>query len=343
MKKGSLNRRMTLLVIRDAQQPPKQLQCSTAAVILVPTLVIASISTLVIGLQIRSSHIISQMETNLAVQSLQMEVTVADKDAAIGRLRQEVMELTNQATNIRERLQRVTELEQQMQQFIRKHGNSSATSNHKKTMTPLSWNASGHIGGELIAVHENTALLTRQAMDDFQEIESLLDTVERTVPRSIQQANAVQQNLERKQAAQLLQTRRLALAEQGNPSIWPVGSRRMTSSFGYRSDPFTGRSAFHSGVDIAGQTGDPVYAAGAGTVLEAASSGARGKCIIIQHPDGLQSWYMHLSGMQVAPGDRVHKGQTIGLLGSTGRSTGPHLHFQIVKHNQPVDPLLYVQ
>ncbi|WP_342419668.1 M23 family metallopeptidase [Paenibacillus sp. FSL H8-0168] len=343
MKKGSLNRRMTLLVIRDAQQPPKQLQCSTAAVILVPTLVIASISTLVIGLQIRSSHIISQMETNLAVQSLQMEVTVADKDAAIGRLRQEVMELTNQATNIRERLQRVTELEQQMQQFIRKHGNSSATSNHKKTMTPLSWDASGHIGGELIAVHENTALLTRQAMDDFQEIESLLDTVERTVPRSIQQANAVQQNLERKQAAQLLQTRRLALAEQGNPSVWPAGSRRMTSSFGYRSDPFTGRSAFHSGVDIAGQTGDPVYAAGAGTVLEAASSGARGKCIIIQHPDGLQSWYMHLSGMQVAPGDRVHKGQTIGLLGSTGRSTGPHLHFQIVKHNQPVDPLLYVQ
>ncbi|TQS01112.1 M23 family metallopeptidase [Paenibacillus ottowii] len=343
MKKGSLNRRMTLLVIRDAQQPPKQLQCSTAAVILVPTLVIASISTLVIGLQIRSSHIISQMETNLAVQSLQMEVTVADKDAAIGRLRQEVMELTNQATSIRERLQRVTELEQQMQQFIRKYGNSSSTSSHKSTITPLSWNASDHIGGELIAVHENTALLASQAMDDFQEIEALLDTVERTVPRSIQQANAVQQNLERKQAAQLLQTRRLELTEQGRPSIWPAGSRRMTSSFGYRSDPFTGRSAFHSGVDIAGQSGDPVYAAGAGTVLEAASSGARGKCIIIQHPDGLQSWYMHLSGMQVAPGDRVHKGQTIGLLGSTGRSTGPHLHFQIVKHNQPVDPLLYVQ
>ncbi|TKH38750.1 hypothetical protein C1I59_05610 [Paenibacillus polymyxa] len=343
MKKGSLNRRMTLLVIRDAQQPPKQLQCSAAAVILVPTLVIASISTLVIGLQIRSSHIISQMETNLAVQSLQMEVTVADKDAAIGRLRQEVMELTNQATSIRERLQRVTELEQQMQQFIRKHGNSSSASSNKSTITPLSWDTSGHTGGELITVHENTALLARQVMDDFQEIEALLDTVERTVPRSIQQANAVQQNLERQQAAQLLQTRRLALAEQGRPSIWPVGSRRMTSSFGYRSDPFTGRSAFHSGVDIAGQSGDPVYAAGAGTVLEAASSGARGNCIIIQHPDGLQSWYMHLSGMQVAPGDRVHKGQTIGLLGSTGRSTGPHLHFQIVKHNQPVDPLLYVQ
>lgn len=343
MKKGSLNRRMTLLVIRDAQQPPKQLQCSTAAVILVPTLVIASISTLVIGLQIRSSHIISQMETNLAVQSLQMEVTVADKDAAIGRLRREVMDLTNQATSIRERLQRITELEQQMQQFIRQHGNSSNTNSQKTAMPPLSWDAFGHTGGELIAVHENTALLARQAMDDFAEIESLLDTMERTVPRSIQQANAVQQNLERKQAAQLLQTRRLALAEQGKPSAWPVGSRRMTSSFGYRSDPFTGRSAFHSGVDIAGQTGDPVRAAGAGTVLEAASSGARGNYIIIQHPDGLQSWYMHLNGLQVVPGDHVQKGQTIGQLGSTGRSTGPHLHFQIVKLNQPVDPLLYVQ
>lgn len=135
----------------------------------------------------------------------------------------------------------------------------------------------------------------------------MLDTVERTVPRSIQQANAVQQNLEQKQAAQLLQTRRLALAEQGKPSAWPVSSRQMTSSFGYRSDPFTGKSAFHSGMDIAGQTGDPVYAAGAGTVLEAASSGARGKCIIIQHPDGFQSWYMHLSGMQVTPGNESVK------------------------------------
>jgi murein DD-endopeptidase MepM/ murein hydrolase activator NlpD len=343
MKKGTVNRRMTLLVIRDAQQQPKQLQCSPAAVILVPTLVIASISTLVIGLQIRSSHIISQLETNLAVQSLQMEVTVADKDAAIGRLRREVMELTNQATSIRERLERVTELEQQMQQFIRKYGKSSTAGDSKTTMTPLSWDASGNTGGELIAVHDNAAVLTRQAMDDFEEIESLLDSMERSVPRSIQQANAVQQDRERKQAAQLLQTRRVALAEQVQPSAWPVQSRRMTSSFGYRSDPFTGKSAFHSGVDIAGQTGDPVYAAGAGTVLEASSSGARGQCIIVQHPDGLQTWYMHLSGMQVAPGDRVHKGQSIGLLGSTGRSTGPHLHFQVVKHNQPVDPLLYVQ
>ncbi|MNW10087.1 Murein DD-endopeptidase MepM [compost metagenome] len=71
--------------------------------------------------------------------------------------------------------------------------------------------------------------------------------------------------------------------------------------------------------------------------------GARGKYIIIKHTNGLETWYMHLNAMTVAVGDKVSKGQQIGMLGNTGRSTGPHLHFQVVKQNKAVNPLGYVK
>ncbi|WP_054939010.1 M23 family metallopeptidase [Paenibacillus ihuae] len=117
----------------------------------------------------------------------------------------------------------------------------------------------------------------------------------------------------------------------------------ITSSFGYRSDPFEGSSAYHSGIDIAGSIGDPVYAAMDGEVTASEQMGARGKYIIIKHTNGLETWYMHLNGMTVTVGDKVNKGQQIGTLGNTGRSTGPHLHFQVVKQNKAVNPLGYVK
>lgn len=125
--------------------------------------------------------------------------------------------------------------------------------------------------------------------------------------------------------------------------IWPTHSNVITSSFGYRSDPFKGVSAYHSGIDIAGDIGDPVYAAMAGVVTASDQMGARGKYIIIEHTNGLETWYMHLNGMTVKAGDKVNKGEQIGMLGNTGRSTGPHLHFQVVKQNKAVNPLNYVK
>ncbi|MNI63760.1 Murein DD-endopeptidase MepM [compost metagenome] len=79
-----------------------------------------------------------------------------------------------------------------------------------------------------------------------------------------------------------------------------------------------------------------------GEVTASEQMGARGKYIIIKHANGLETWYMHLNGMSVSAGDKVSKGQQIGTLGNTGRSTGPHLHFQVVKQNKAVNPLGYV-
>ncbi|MNN76846.1 Murein DD-endopeptidase MepM [compost metagenome] len=120
-------------------------------------------------------------------------------------------------------------------------------------------------------------------------------------------------------------------------------SKRLTSNFGYRTDPFKGSAAFHAGIDIAGKIGDPVYAAGAGKVITTDKDSSHGKYIVVEHPGGLQTWYLHLSSIDISTGDTVTKGESIGKLGNTGRSTGPHLHFEIVKQGKQINPLPYLE
>ncbi|WP_373538679.1 M23 family metallopeptidase [Chamaesiphon sp.] len=111
--------------------------------------------------------------------------------------------------------------------------------------------------------------------------------------------------------------------------IYPLMTpARISSRFGWRTHPLTGTRRFHSGIDIAAPTGTPVVATGSGTVVSAGWNGGYGKAIIIQHNDVQQTLYGHLSQISVQPGQVIEQGTVIGLVGSTGNSTGPHLHFE---------------
>jgi murein DD-endopeptidase MepM/ murein hydrolase activator NlpD len=111
--------------------------------------------------------------------------------------------------------------------------------------------------------------------------------------------------------------------------IYPLmNPARITSRFGWRTHPLTGSRRFHSGLDIAAPSGTPVVATAAGTVISAGWNGGYGKAIVIQHSDTQQTLYGHLSEISVQPGQQIVQGTTIGLVGSTGNSTGPHLHFE---------------
>jgi biotin carboxyl carrier protein len=125
--------------------------------------------------------------------------------------------------------------------------------------------------------------------------------------------------------------------------FWPV-SGTITSCFGPRSDPVTGDSGYHYGVDIAIAEGTPIRAAHAGTVVTASYSGNYGNLVVIT-ADGedLHTWYGHMSGYAVTRGEHVEKGQVIGYVGSTGKSTGPHLHFETRRDTgtRPVNPITY--
>ncbi|MEL7661531.1 peptidoglycan DD-metalloendopeptidase family protein [Acetobacterium wieringae] len=115
-------------------------------------------------------------------------------------------------------------------------------------------------------------------------------------------------------------------------------SGSITSEFGTRADPFTGEQKFHAGIDIGAAEGTPVGAAGAGTVTMAGWYGGYGNAVMIDHGNGLESLYGHLSAIMVSVGDLVTQLQTIGLVGSTGNSTGPHLHFELRQDGTPIDP-----
>lgn len=120
------------------------------------------------------------------------------------------------------------------------------------------------------------------------------------------------------------------------------GYSRISSTFGYRNVPLAGASTNHKGVDFAASTGTPIYAAAAGTVTSAGYSGKAGNLIIINHGNGLLTYYMHCNTIFVSAGQKVSKGQNIGQVGTTGNSTGPHLHFQVMNNGTPVNPMNYL-
>lgn len=125
----------------------------------------------------------------------------------------------------------------------------------------------------------------------------------------------------------------------------PAGSFRISSGFGYRKDPFTGRSAGHNGLDMAAQKGTSIYAAEAGIVVYASYYSGFGNTVMIQHNDQIKTLYGHIreGGIKVKVGQAVKKGDKIAEVGSTGRSTGNHLHFTVYKNDVAVDPTPYIR
>ncbi|MDO5665450.1 MAG: M23 family metallopeptidase [Bacteroidia bacterium] len=123
----------------------------------------------------------------------------------------------------------------------------------------------------------------------------------------------------------------------------PIGSPTLSdniiSKFGYRRNPFTGRGTeYHSGIDIKGKKGTPIKTTANGIVQFAGWYGGYGKCVIIKHENNLKTLYGHLSKITVAEGEKIECGQIIGKLGSTGRSSGPHLHYEIIKNDEKINP-----
>ncbi|WP_245958429.1 M23 family metallopeptidase [Pelagibacterium sediminicola] len=211
----------------------------------------------------------------------------------------------------------------------------------------------------LIAMQEETrmalASLSDAATLSTQEIVGTLETlgVRPSMPRDegiggpfipadgmgelsiIEEANAVASALARFQSAR--QTLMIT------PVQRPVaGNLSMSSNFGNRMDPFLKRTAFHSGIDFRTPTGTPILAAAKGTVTYAGTNGGYGKMVDIDHGNGLVSRYAHMSAINVHEGQSIRGGERIGLAGSTGRSTGPHLHFEVRRGGSAVDPSRFI-
>ena len=120
----------------------------------------------------------------------------------------------------------------------------------------------------------------------------------------------------------------------------PVGGR-LSSNYGYRKDPFDGTRQAHLGIDFAAREGSKVMVLASGTVTFVGDGGGYGNLIMIEHPNGYKTIYGHLKGFKVKLGQKVHKYQIIGTVGSSGHSTGPHLHYEVWCKNKPQNPTMY--
>jgi murein DD-endopeptidase MepM/ murein hydrolase activator NlpD len=126
------------------------------------------------------------------------------------------------------------------------------------------------------------------------------------------------------------------------PSLWPVAGR-LQSAFGRRTDPFSGQGTFHSGVDISAPTGTPVRTAADGIVVRAEWASSYGRLIVVDHGGGIQTYYAHLSGFDVIPGQEVRRAQIIARSGASGRVTSSHLHYEVRQAGTPINPYVFLR
>ena len=188
------------------------------------------------------------------------------------------------------------------------------------------------LAGERRNLVELTAVRRRSVESEVAQMESLSAAEESALEGLILER-------ERELAAQRRAAGIAGGVESGTPGMfsWPV-TGTITSPFGWRSNPFGGGPEFHQGLDIAAPMGTTVTAAAGGTVIMAQWYGGYGNYILIDHGAGYSTGYGHLSAMYVSTGQSVQRGQAIGAVGSTGQSTGPHLHFEVRIAGKPVDP-----
>lgn len=160
----------------------------------------------------------------------------------------------------------------------------------------------------------------------------------RNLPGALPVAPAATASASRTDAAPLR-----ADTTEAEPALRLEMDGRISSKYGWRQDPFLGRSRFHGGIDLAARYGTEVPAAADGTVVTAGEQGGYGLTVVVRHAGGYETRYAHLSSLDVAPGDSVGQGALLGRVGSTGRSTAPHLHFEVTRRGERVDPDRFVR
>ncbi|MBM7568033.1 M23 family metallopeptidase [Paenibacillus sacheonensis] len=308
--------RYTFLVLPDDGGPSVRFRASALLLAVIPILTIAlagAASTFYL-LHERSAWKVDRLQEQIAMSSGSYRSEIAFKDASILNLRKQVVEFAGQAADVQSRLDELDKLASAMQSFV-----------GLKDSSPREKTAEDGTGGELFTATDSDYRDLADGMDDlYASLDAEIDELKATLTRA---------HTEVVKKKQLLRS---------VPSLWPTHSQRITSQFGVRIDPFTGNPAKHTGLDIAGHFGDSVYAAADGTVSETGFTSTLGNYVLIRHKGSLSTKYMHMSRISVRKGDVLKQGGVIGAMGSTGRSTGPHLHFEVLEHGVPVDPKPYL-
>ncbi|AZK46389.1 M23 family metallopeptidase [Paenibacillus lentus] len=323
------NQRYTVLVVPEGSQPVFRLRMTSTYLLVGLIAAILLLGTALVLFTLNRTHAfkIAALETKLSTSSEQLQATVNDKEQEIDRLLLQLVELWEKSKTLETKMTELEKLEAELKSIT----NGEKTGGEIHSASALSWETSNNkqdvegMGGELIPLTE-------------EDIASLIEETKESISTSLEEMPDLQARLEQTKVAVTEYKEMMRIL----PTFWPADSLKTTSPFGKRQDPFTGRPTLHNGLDIKGNVGDLIYAAADGTVTDAGYSSTRGNYVTIRHPSGLSTNYLHLHEIATTVGDEVEQGDVIGTLGSTGRSTGPHLHFEVVKNGVMVDPEIYL-
>lgn len=322
----SLKGRFTFLVLRDANKAVKQFRISKIVLIGVPTLLLILFLSMMMSISWLSSYraeLVKQIE-ELESALVDKNVNLQEKELSIQNLQQEILTLSTQAQSMQARIDEISQLEEQLEQLISTFSKKAKTATVQSIAENASVDTSTQNVEQLSLDEMNPFTLAERTKNDLDNMAIELSSLNDKIAQVMTEAESI--------ANKFITT----------PSLWPTDSKRITSYFGYRKDPISRKRSYHSGIDIGADRGDPVYAAGAGKVVETGYNRSEGYYIVISHGSGLKTKYKHLSKINVKRNQEVYRGDTIGKVGNSGRSTGPHLHFEVIKGGKEVDPLLYV-
>ncbi|MFZ3578936.1 M23 family metallopeptidase [Virgibacillus sp. DJP39] len=311
------HKQWTILVTSDANKRVYQLKIPKISVGIVGVIFAAlSISLIFSQMMVKETR---QENKLIASELVEADQEIESKDDNIAYYKAEARTLNRQVT-------RLQELEQELATMI-----ASLNPKHINAST-----GAGPTGGLEILSSDNSSeeIIQSPVSESISKTETLNERYRRlggSVPTLI---NSYQDSIEN--FSELNKTL------DATPTYWPADAERITSRFGNRSDPFTTRGAMHTGIDIAGSYGTDVYATADGKVTGAGREGGYGNSVVIKHTSTLKTRYAHLSKINVEMGEEVKKGDVIGLMGSSGRSTGVHLHYEIIHNNVPINPYKYM-
>lgn len=320
-----IRKRFTFMVISDANSHVIRFRVAGIFLYLGAIVVLCALGAASYYYQVHkeSEQLNGHLKAEMSGQTESFTQSILDKNSTIEQLQSELIRLSDQAEAIKAKVEEFKKFESEMKSIAGTDGKGGPLAGAASSGEQ---GASAGIGGTNVpASDKDVEELVEQARLNYSTIGDDINTLTGSLSVTKQK---------------VLETQHLL---QVTPTLWPTISHTITSGFGVRIDPFTKAPSYHSGIDFGANLGDPAYVTADGTVKSTGSDATHGINIVVTHENGLSTWYMHLSKINVKPGEAVVKGQIIGLTGNTGRSTGPHLHYEVLKNGVSIDPKPYLQ
>ncbi len=317
------SKKVTIMVIPSAARPASQInfrQYSFTIVSLIVLLLFVGLCTMALFSILHFQSEKKMTNQKYVQQELAFNEQLIQKEKRLGDLKVIVNELSLQATEFKSKLNTLNTIHNDIQ-LMEKSTRQTLQLPENKTHFPAT-----HQGGQYYPLPNNG--IDQLALSTKIDMVNLTQSIDKLLIEMSEKENILKVTFEKHDKL---------------PSIWPTTDRKVTSGFGYRKDPLTKQSSHHSGIDIQGIESESILATASGKVAQVGYDSLHGNFIRIDHGNSIKTAYLHLNKVIVTTGDFVKKGQQIGMMGSTGRSTGTHLHYEIHLNHKAVDPHPYLK